>query len=103
MSTGELHCGEGLYEAPVTIDLKEAGLKHSSYSRDHGCGGRHKVEASAVTIDLGTAGLVPVEDLADLGKVLQNLHQQAHPDGTQFWQACREPGCAEAAELWEWS
>jgi hypothetical protein len=99
--TGELHCGDNLYEAPAVIDLKEAGLTHASGKADK-CEGRHKVPAAAVTINLAEAGLVPLDDLPDLGKVLQNLHEQAHPDGTQFWETCREPGCVEAADLPSW-
>ena len=100
--TGELACGANLWEAPVVIDLKEAGLTHASGKADK-CEGTHTVPAVAVTIDLAEAGLVPVDDLWDHSKVLQLLHEQAHPDGTQYWQACRERGCAEAADLWEWS
>jgi hypothetical protein len=96
----ESHCGEGLYEAPVIIDLKEAGLTHASGKADK-CDGRHKVEAGHVTIDPAEAGLVPAEDLWDQSTVLQMLHEQAHPDGAQFWQNCRERGCTEAADLWE--
>lgn len=100
--TGELHCGEGLYEAPVRIDLTEAGLIHARGKADGCAPGEHKVPAAAVTIDLAEAGLVPLDDLPDLGKVLQNLHEQAHPDGTQFWETCREPGCVEASDLPAW-
>jgi hypothetical protein len=99
--TGELHCGDDLYEAKVVIDLKEAGLTHASGKADK-CEGKHTVPAAAVTIDLAEAGLVPLEDLPDLGKVLQNLHEQAHPEGTQFWEHCRERGCIEAADLPSW-
>lgn len=99
--TGELQCGENLYQAPVVIDLKEAGLTHSKGKAD-GCDGNHTVAEAAVTIDLDKAGLVPASELPDFGKVLQALHEQAHPEGTAFWENCRERGCAEAAELWEW-
>ena len=100
--TGELHCGENQWEARVSIDLKEAGLTHAKGKAD-GCDGMHTVEARHVTIDLAAAGLVPADELWDHGKVLQNLHEQAHPEGAQFWENCREPGCAEAADLWGWS
>lgn len=99
--TGELHCGDNLYEAPVVIDLKEAGLTHAKGKADK-CEGRHTVPAAAVTIDLAEAGLVPLDDLPDLGKVLQVLHEQAHPDSTQFWETCRERGCIEAGDLPAW-
>lgn len=101
MGTGELHCDEDLYQAKVVIDLKEAGLTHVRGKADK-CEGQHAVPAAAVTIDLAETGLIPVEDLPDVGKVLQSLHEQAHPDGTQFWETCRERGCIEAGELPAW-
>jgi len=86
------------YQAEVVIDLKEAGLTHAAKKAD-GCDGQHKVPAAAVTIDLDTAGLIPVEETWDHARVLQVLHQQAHPDGTLYFENCRESGCAEAADL----
>lgn len=89
--------GADLYECPVVLDLKEAGLTHARGKADK-CGGQHQVAAPAVTIDLAGAGLVPREDLGALGEALQALHEQAHPQGTLYWASCRERGCALAAE-----
>lgn len=89
---------DDLYETEVIIDLKEAGLTHAAKKADE-CGGMHKVPAAAVSIDLAKAGLVPAAELPDYERVLQLLHEQAHPDGPLYFEKCRERGCAEAAEL----
>ena len=101
--SGELHCGGDLWQAPVVIDLKEAGLTHAKGKADGCKDGQHPVPEEAVTIDLADAGLVPAADLPDVAGVLQALHEQAHPEGTQYWENCRERGCAEAADLREGS
>lgn len=88
----------GEYEAPVIIDLKAAGLTHSPGKAD-GCEGRHRVPGEHVAIDLDEAGLVPRHELPDVAAVLQALHEQAHPDGTRWWESCRERGCADADGL----
>lgn len=41
------------------------------------------------TISLAHADLRPWE------KALQQLHEQAHPEGTIYASQCREPGCIE--------
>jgi hypothetical protein len=79
----------------VTVDLKAAGLTHAPGKSDK-CDGQHEVDEEFVSIDPGTAGLV---DADGLEKVLQALHEQAHPAGTAYWENCREPACTDAREL----
>ncbi len=79
----------------VTVDLKAAGLTHAPGKSDK-CSGEHEVDEKFVTADLAAADWVPADGL---GKVLQALHEQAHPDGTAYWENCREPACADARYL----
>lgn len=79
----------------VTVDLKAAGLTHAPGKSDK-CGGYHEVDETCVSADLATAGWVPADGLE---KVLQALHEQAHPDGTAYWENCLEYACAGAREL----
>ena len=79
----------------ITIDLKAAGLTHAKGKSDR-CGtDGHDIAWTAVTAwenpDLA--------DTAAIAPALQVLHEQAHPDGAAYAENCREPGCAEIADL----
>ena len=78
----------------VVVDLKAAGLTHATGKSDK-CDGRHEVDEEFLT-DVDIAGLV---DAYGLGKVLQALHEQAHPGSSVYWENCLEPACADAREL----
>jgi hypothetical protein len=83
--------------AVITVNLAAAGLTHAKGKSDK-CGDEgHDIAMDAVT-DFADSGLASRDDY---DKILQDLHGQAHPDGTAFWENCRERGCAEAAELGE--
>ena len=110
--TGEMACGANQREAPEVNDLNEARLAHACGKAD-ACEGPSPVPAGAVTIDLAKAGLVPVVDLRDNSKVLPRWPSKptppAHPDGTQYWQACpsaavpRRPTCGSGPDRPSWA
>lgn len=79
----------------VTVDLKGAGLTHAPGKSDK-CGGEHEVDEMFVTASLAASDWVPADGLE---KVLQALHEQAHPDGSAYWDNCLEPACADAWQL----
>lgn len=88
-----------LLTVDATIDLTTENLRHAPKA---GCTcGRTK---HPVTVDLDlqdvleyarkdgyTAEFFP----EPWEKALQQLHEQAHPDGTIYVSQCREPGCTE--------
>jgi hypothetical protein len=78
----------------VTVDLKAAGLTHAPGKSDK-CDGQHEVDKEFLT-DVGITD-VPLADA--LEKVLQALHEQAHPDSSAYWENCLEPACTDAREL----
>ena len=76
----------------VTVDLKAAGLTHVKGKSDS-CDGEHAIDGEHVT---GLAGLVPADGLEEL---FQRFHEQAHPEGTAYWENCQEFACQDAAGL----
>jgi hypothetical protein len=78
----------------LTVDLKAAGLTHAK-GRSDNCGGEHAVDEVHVTGVTG-AGWVPADGLEAL---FQRFHEAAHPDGSAYWENCREAACADAGEL----
>jgi hypothetical protein len=78
----------------VVVDLKAAGLTHAPGKSDK-CDGQHEVDEEFLT-DADITDAV----LADgLEKVLQALHELAHPASSAYWENCLEPACADAREL----
>lgn len=82
--------------ATITISLEAAGLAHAKGKSD-GCNGEHDVDMLSV-LDVDSPDWLPADGLA---AVLQMLHEQAHPEGTAYWESCRERGCADAAEVYD--
>ena len=78
----------------MTINLGAAGLTHARGKSDR-CDGEHDVDMVAVT----ALNSPDWTDADALPGIFQVLHKQAHPDGTEFWDNCREPGCAQAYDL----
>jgi hypothetical protein len=88
------------YELELTVDLGKLGLVHAPGSVCQ-CDG--KAHAMPVTVNLedhelhadGECGIpVASEEAA------QALHEQAHPEGTAYFENCREPSCREVRESW---
>jgi hypothetical protein len=78
----------------ITIDLKLAGLTHAAGKSDKCGSDGHNIDMDHVT-DWNSSLIEP----SSLTPILQLLHEQAHPRGTQYWHNCRESGCTEAYEL----
>jgi hypothetical protein len=87
-------------EFEVTLNLAALGLAHHP---DSTCPCDGTVHPVAVPFNPGELGLHQdyecPSDRADAAEaVLQELHEQAHPEGAVFAENCREPGCIDARD-----
>ena len=80
----------------ITVSLEAAGLTHARGKSDK-CNGEHDIDMLSV-VSLDSPDWLPADGLS---AVLQLLHEQAHPEGTAYWENCTERGCADAAEIYE--
>lgn len=80
----------------VHVNLRDAGLRHAPGKggccdgSDHGLGVDIEEPDIERIIDRYADPYTDIDD-----DVLQALHEQAHPDGSLYWQNCRERGCSD--------